>query len=94
MSVRFVSVAAALSLSLLSIVPLYGQSATAEFNGNVVDQSGAILPGANITLTEESTGLMRTATTGDSGRFVISAVPPGVAASNGSCKFSARRTEC
>jgi hypothetical protein len=75
MFVRFVSGVAVL---VLSVVPLFGQSATAEFNGSVVDQSGAILPGANITLTEESTGLMRTASSNDAGRFVIPAVQPGV----------------
>ena len=75
MFVRFVSGVAVL---LLSVGPLFGQSATAEFNGSVVDQSGAVLPGANITLTEESTGLMRTAVSNDAGRFVIPAIQPGV----------------
>jgi hypothetical protein len=45
MLVRFVSGAAVLFLSL---DPLFGQSATAEFNGSVVDQSGAVLPGADV----------------------------------------------
>jgi hypothetical protein len=75
MFVRFVSGVAVL---FLSIVPAYGQSATAEFNGTVVDQSNAVLPGATITVTEESTGLMRTATSNDAGRFVLPAVQPGV----------------
>ena len=76
MFVRFVSVAAAL---FLSVVPAFGQGfATAEFNGSVVDQSGAVLPGASITITEESTGLMRSVLSSDTGRFVVPAVQPGV----------------
>src|SRR6266850_847269 len=75
MFVRMVSGAAVL---ILSIVPVFGQSATAEFNGSVVDQSGAVLPGAAITIAEESTGLVRTAVSSDTGRFVIPAVQPGV----------------
>jgi hypothetical protein len=75
MFVRFVSGAAVL---FLSITPVFGQSATAEFNGTVVDQSGAVLPGAAISLTEESTGLARSVNSSDGGRFVIPGVPPGV----------------
>ena len=75
MFVRIVSGAAVL---ILSIIPVFGQSATAEFNGSVVDQSGAVLPGAAITVAEESTGLVRSAVSSDAGRFVLPAVPPGV----------------
>ena len=76
MLVRVVSVVAAL---ILSVAPAVGQgSATGEFNGSVVDQSGAVLPGAAITLTEESTGLVRDAVSNDTGRFVVPAVQPGV----------------
>ena len=75
MCVRVVSVAVVL---LFSVVSVFGQSATAEFNGSVVDQSGAVLPGTNITLTEESTGLMREVVSTGTGRFVITAVTPGV----------------
>ena len=75
MCVRVVSVAVVL---LFSVVSVFGQSATAEFNGGVVDQSGAVLPGTNITLTEESTGLVREVVSTGTGRFVITAVTPGV----------------
>jgi Carboxypeptidase regulatory-like domain/TonB dependent receptor/TonB-dependent Receptor Plug Domain len=76
MLVRVVSVVVVL---VASVVPTFGQgSATAEFNGSVVDQSGAVLPGAAITLTEESTGLTRTAVSSDGGRFVLPALQPGV----------------
>jgi hypothetical protein len=60
-----------------SVVSAFGQSATAEFNGSVLDQSGAVLPGATVTVTEESTGLVRTTVSSETGRFVLTAVPPG-----------------
>jgi len=66
-----------LAALFLSVVSALGQFATAEFNGSVLDQSGAVLPGATITVTEESTGLVRSAVTSDAGRFVLPAIQPG-----------------
>jgi hypothetical protein len=40
--------------------PLLAQ-ATAAINGRVVDQGGAVLPGATVTVTETSTGVSRDA---------------------------------
>ncbi|HSL21484.1 MAG TPA: TonB-dependent receptor [Vicinamibacterales bacterium] len=56
-----------------------GQSraTTADLSGLVVDQSGAILPGASVTATNAATGLERTAETGGDGRFTLPALPPG-----------------
>jgi hypothetical protein len=62
---------------VLSAVPVFGQGPVAEVNGSAADQTGAALPGATITITEETTGLMRTAVANESGRFVIPAVTPG-----------------
>lgn len=62
---------------VVSVVPAFGQVAVAEVNGSAADQTGAALPGATITITEETTGLMRTAVANESGRFVIPAVTPG-----------------
>jgi hypothetical protein len=64
-------------LSLLAVVPAFGQGAVAEVNGNAVDQSGAVLPGVTITLTEESTGLVRSVVSNDTGRFSVQALQPG-----------------
>jgi outer membrane receptor protein involved in Fe transport len=62
---------------VLSTVPSFGQFAVAEINGAAVDQTGAALPGATITITEENTGLARTAAANENGRFVIPGVAPG-----------------
>ena len=40
----------------LAPTPLVAQGALSEVNGSAVDQSGAVLPGVTVTLTEETTG--------------------------------------
>ena len=65
-----------LSLAL-SATPLLAQGALSEVNGTATDQSGAVLPGVAITLTEETTGLVRTVITNDAGRWVVPALQPG-----------------
>lgn len=61
----------------LSAVRILGQGAVSEINGNATDQTGSVLPGVTITITEESTGLTRTTVSSESGRFVIPSVTPG-----------------
>jgi hypothetical protein len=53
------------------------QSATATLSGEVVDQNGAVVPGANVTVTNTGTGQARHATTNESGSFSIPLLPPG-----------------
>ena len=60
-----------------AVSPAFGQGGVAEVNGTVTDQTGSLLPGATITITEESTGLTRTVVSNETGRFVIPAVSPG-----------------
>ncbi|MGH9255427.1 MAG: TonB-dependent receptor [Vicinamibacterales bacterium] len=62
---------------LLSVVPVFGQGGVSEINGNVADQTGSLLPGATVTITDEATGLVRTAVSDGSGRFVIPSVNAG-----------------
>ena len=64
-------------LALLAIVPVFGQGALSEVNGIAADQSGAVLPGVTVTLTEETTGLVRTVITNETGRWVLPALQPG-----------------
>src|SRR5262245_60730968 len=51
--------------------------ATAEMNGRVTDQSGAVLPGVTITVTQTDTGLVRTIATDSDGSYVLSNLPTG-----------------
>jgi hypothetical protein len=61
----------------LCAIRAFGQGAVAEINGSAADQTGSVLPGVTITITEETTGLARTSVSTESGRFVIAAVTPG-----------------
>jgi hypothetical protein len=64
-------------VSVLASAPAFGQGGVAEINGSIADQTGSVLPGVTVTITDEATGLMRTVVSGESGRFVIPAVTPG-----------------
>src|SRR5215510_11991188 len=62
---------------LMSLASVLGQGAVAELNGIASDQSGSVLPGVSITLTEETTGTVRTVVSNETGRFVLPAITPG-----------------
>ena len=55
-----------------------GQVTTADLVGTVRDTSGSIVPGVTVTVTNEATGVARVATTGDSGTYSFTALPPGL----------------
>src|SRR5262245_9654397 len=54
------------------------QVTTATLYGIVQDQSGSVVPGAQITLTHDATAAVRQTTTGETGEFVFTALPVGV----------------
>src|SRR4051812_11044349 len=74
---RLVCVVVGALLSVLPNTPLRAQGALSEVNGTAADQSGAVLPGVAVTLTEETTGLVRTVVANDAGRWVVPALQPG-----------------
>src|SRR5690349_22206637 len=51
--------------------------ATAELNGRVTDESGAVLPGVTVTATQTDTGFARTVVTDDGGNWVMPNLPTG-----------------
>jgi hypothetical protein len=55
----------------------FGQTVTGSLNGQVTDVSGAVLPGAKITLKDKATGTAKTAVSNGSGHFTFTAVFPG-----------------
>src|SRR3954469_8015594 len=57
-------------LILVSSSLLRAQS-TAQISGTVKDQSGAVLPGVEITATQTDTGVARTAVTNETGSYVL-----------------------
>ena len=50
---------------------------TGTIAGVVSDQSGAVVPGATVTITDLTTGSSRTVTTNDAGRYILVNVSPG-----------------
>jgi len=65
------------ALFLLPVCPVLAQSDTAQISGFVRDPSGLGVPGAAVTMTNETTQLERKAVTNDQGYYVVASVPPG-----------------
>jgi hypothetical protein len=53
------------------------QITTGTIQGTVTDENGAVVPSANVDIKNVDTNFSRTATTDESGRFVVLALPPG-----------------
>src|SRR5438105_5088683 len=51
--------------------------ATAQISGAVQDQSGAVLPGVEVTATQTETGVSRTTVTNETGHYVLPNLPLG-----------------
>jgi hypothetical protein len=50
---------------------------TAQISGTVIDQSGAILPGVDVTATQTATGIARAVVTNETGSYVLTNLPVG-----------------
>src|SRR5918993_4199849 len=74
LSRRFVVVA--LALFLIPALAL-AQTTLGRVAGTVLDQSGGVLPGATVTLTNTGTGQVLTTATGEAGAFLFPQVPVG-----------------
>ncbi len=56
---------------------LPAQVQNGQFTGSVLDQSGAAIPNAKITVKNTATGLTQTVTSNQTGSFVVRELPPG-----------------
>src|ERR1700744_4154903 len=63
-------------IALTNTTALYGQAA-GSFSGNVIDRSGSGVPGADVTVVSEATGLTRTSKTDGTGHYLIPLLPVG-----------------
>ncbi len=61
----------------LSTASSNAQQLTGTISGTAYDQSGAVVPQANVVLKNEASGDVRTSVTGTDGHFAITAVQPG-----------------
>jgi len=79
MKLKYLLAASVVSLTAATTfaTPAVAQSITSGVEGQVTDASGAALPGAIITVTDERTAQVRTATADASGNFRIQQLPPG-----------------
>src|SRR5438270_11007660 len=57
---------------------LQAQSATGQITGTVKDASGALVPNAKVTLTNQQTGITREAKTNDTGAYTFPLLPVGM----------------
>ena len=51
--------------------------ATAQISGTVRDQSGAVLPGVEVTATQTETGISRSAVTNETGSYILPSLAVG-----------------
>lgn len=61
---------------VISAAVAFGQTATTSLRGVVKDPSGALVPGASVTLSDQSTGVTYHAVSDASGFYVFPVVPP------------------
>src|SRR5688572_16355418 len=73
LALRCLVVCAYLSISPLT---LRSQVSDARLEGTIADESGSVIPGAAVTVSNVETGFHRSATTDGRGRFVFSNLPP------------------
>jgi len=64
-------------LALTGVDQLSAQLSTAAINGTVHDPSGAVIPGATLTLIEVQTSVQRVATSNSAGAYVFTSLTPG-----------------
>ena len=69
-------VGATLGVLLLASVWLFGQAETGTISGTITDNSGAVVPGATVTVMSVNTGLSRSTTAGSAGEYAIPSLKP------------------
>lgn len=74
-SIRF---AVVVCLAALASLPAWGQTYRAQVRGLVTDESGAVVPGATVTLANDNTGVKAVKKTDSSGLYVFDYVNAGV----------------
>lgn len=66
-----------LSVCLIGLSGVLAQTALTSLHGTVTDQTGAIISGATVTITEPDTGAKAVATTDERGNYTFAQITPG-----------------
>ena len=74
MGLRWLVIVVLLAISLGG--PLRATDPTGTITGTVTDPTGAVVPGAQVTITDEETNATRVALTNDDGDFTVALLPP------------------
>src|SRR5690606_41977136 len=74
---RFFAVIIGIVVISLTTVPLYGQYTTASLGGTVTDETGAVLPGAPVTVNNVDTAFTENTLTDDRGNYLFPRLPVG-----------------
>jgi hypothetical protein len=75
---RFFAVLFAAFLALAASGVAWSQSVQGVITGTITDPTGAVVPGATVTITNVGTNISQSTTTGGDGSYRFSLVPPGV----------------
>src|ERR1051326_5905055 len=67
-------------LAVVLALPLliFAQTDQARLTGTVTDQQGAVVPGAEITVSNTATGFTRTVTSNETGVYLVTGLLPGM----------------
>ncbi|MGH9947639.1 MAG: carboxypeptidase regulatory-like domain-containing protein, partial [Pyrinomonadaceae bacterium] len=76
MKPKFAKAFAAAIFTFLISVSVFGQTDQGRITGTVTDATGAVIPGATVTVTNEQTGEVRTVTSKGDGTFILVALKP------------------
>ena len=74
---RLMSSVLVLGIALLTPIPALAQTGAASLTGIVSDQSGASVPGATVTATNQATNVDYTAISNESGTYTVTSLPVG-----------------
>jgi len=76
---RFILSSGLLVLAVLTLTPapVFSQTGAASLTGIITDESGATVPGANVTATNQATNVAYTAVSNRSGTYTITSLPVG-----------------
>src|SRR5208283_377590 len=74
---RVAYILAIVGLAIALAVPAFGQVVGGAISGTVRDQTGAVLPGATVSIQNVETGFVRDLTAEDAGHYVAPSIPVG-----------------